>query len=252
MHIHLKTLAVPAADEARCSTSEEASVETSLERASFTSGQAHRSQPQEATEPLVGSELPVQDQTKTQSLWFMPLRFASNIVALACDPNFRSEQLERYLTLRIDRALATARISLIDSEQLRSQISDLRSSPYWSGLAMHLALVPLGYIINLALVGSLVAAGTLDAGGALLCSTMIGPSLRTLSTVPFFLNPAMPTPPFTALAAGLLPQVGQLAFAIQLSVLRESPGDLSRFLVRDSLGRLLPDRVKAARTLPPP
>jgi hypothetical protein len=174
-----------------------------------------------------------------------------------CDRNRRRDWLRQGLQLlfspqyqaqfgyrRIESAIESwhraERISDLEAEQLRQQLSGKEVRTYVRGFGAHLALKVLTPIAVPAKYGGLAA---FLASGNLwfLLPMLLMPAARTLITLASWWSSRVENVPHgEALLAGLLPVVGSAAFPLQLFAARS---ELSTFLIRDAaskLGRRIP------------
>lgn len=140
----------------------------------------------------------------------------------------------------IDRWQHSGRMEAAEAERLRSDLSAEEVRVYARGFGMHLALKALTPVIVPAKVGG--AAAFLASGNLwFLLPVMLTPLLRTAVTLTSrWSTRRRDVPHGEALAVGLLPIIGSLAFPLQIFSTRRH---LSTFLIREAaskIGRRIP------------
>ena len=159
---------------------------------------------------------------------------------LLLSPRYQSWFGHQRIEASIDSWHRSQRISRLEAERLRKQLSGREVRAYVRGLGAHMALKTFAPIIAPAKYGGLAA---FLASGNLwfLLPMILMPAVRTAVTLTSWWSTRDERIPHgEALLAGLLPIVGSAAFPLQMYSARS---DLSVFLIRDAaskLGRCIP------------
>ena len=175
--------------------------------------------------------------------WFHPRLWAivlSESVKLMFSDRYRAEFARNYVGRNIDRWHKRKQIDAVQYDALKTDLNDAASAIYLTDFGMHLAVKPLVKVITwgvfpllygIGLVDPVVLAFFVVGGGA------ISRSLYTLYRIVMNYVHTHPRP-WAALAIGVLPVVGNIAFPIQLLVdgVRRGRG-LSQFIIYDTVTR---------------
>ena len=141
----------------------------------------------------------------------------------------------RYIEACIEKWLLHERVSESQADRLRESLSAEHVRVYTRGFGMHLGLKAIAPVIGPAKVGGIAAYVAGASLWMLLIPFLLTPVLRTLVTLASMWSVRRErVPHFEALAAGLVPTLGTLAFPIQMFT---SCRGLSTFLIRDAASR---------------
>ena len=180
---------------------------------------------------------------KRLKAWFHPRLWAIVLresVKLMFSDRYRAEFARNYVGRNIDRWHKRKQIDAVQHEALMVDLNDAASAVYLTDFGMHLAVKPLVKVITwgvfpvlygIGLVDPVVLAFFVVGGGA------ISRSLYTLYRIAMNYIRVYPRP-WAALAIGVFPMVGNIAFPIQLLVdgVRRGRG-LSQFIIYDTVTR---------------
>ena len=160
---------------------------------------------------------------------------ATNFTLLLMSPRYQSWFGQSRIEASVDRWEQRGRISPMQADRLRNDLSGNEVLAYTRGFGMHLALKGLGPIIAPAKYGGLAA---FFASGNLwfLLPLLFTPILRTIVTLAnWWTTRHQHVPHGEAVMMGLLPNIGSLAFPLQMFSTRPR---LSTFLIRDAASKL--------------
>lgn len=159
----------------------------------------------------------------------------TTLLLLMLSPRYQAWLGQSRVESSIERWLQRDRITFKQADELRQDLSGNEVRAYTRGFGMHLALKALGPLIAPAKYGGLAA---FIASGNLwfLLPLFFTPLLRTLVTLTnWWTTRHEHIPHGEALVMGLLPNVGSLAFPLQMFSARSR---LSTFLIRDAASKL--------------
>jgi hypothetical protein len=153
---------------------------------------------------------------------------------------YRAALARTYTERRIDAWVSRGQMSAPDAGCLRSHLDQEESAAFATDFGVHLAIKPFVKAFEYWVCPLLYAFGFLGEAGLALAMIGAGPAARSLYTSGRIVQNALRRRerPWTALAVGLVPVVGNFAFPIQL--LRSShveQDDLARFLLYDGFAR---------------
>ena len=143
---------------------------------------------------------------------------------------------------QLDFALAEGRVLVThDADFLRSHLDKEDSATFATDFGVHLAIKPFVKGFEYWVCPLLYALGFLSEGAVALIMLTAGPAARSLYTGGRIVQNSLrgKERPWTALAVGAFPVVGNFAFPIQLlRSSREEEDDLARFLLYDGFARV--------------
>ena len=159
---------------------------------------------------------------------------------------YRSGLAHDYVTLRIDRWQDRGQLSAAEAGYLRETLGHEMVGSYITDFGVHIAIKPPIKLLQWGIVPALFASGWIGPATMALLITTGGAIGRTLYTLGRMIMAASQGErlPWIALAAGLLPVFGNVAYPLQLAYLStERRGKLAGFIIYDSttaVGELLP------------
>ena len=154
---------------------------------------------------------------------------------LMLSPRYQSWFGQTRIEASIERWESRERISKDEAQELRHDLYGNEVRAYTRGFGMHLALKASAPLIAPAKVGG-VAAFIASGNPWFLLPTLATPTMRTAVTLGnWWTTRHRHIPHGEALAVGLLPVVGSIAFPLQMFATRPK---LSTFLVRDAASKL--------------
>lgn len=154
---------------------------------------------------------------------------------------YRAELARAFAERRIDAWSDRDQMSDPDAEHLRSHLDQEESATYLTDFGVHLAIKPFVKGFEYWVCPMLYALGFLTEGWLALVMLAAGPAARSLYTGGRIVQNAFAGKerPWTALALGTVPLVGNFAFPIQLlRSSRHDEDDLARFLLYDGFARM--------------
>ena len=160
---------------------------------------------------------------------------AVGLMLLLMSPRYQSWFGQNRVEASIERWEQAGRISHLEAEQLRADLSGSEVRAYTRGFGMHLALKALGPLIVPMKFGGL-AAFIASGNPWFLLPLIFTPLLRTIVTlVNWWTTRHEHIPHGEAFVMGLLPTLGSLAFPLQMFSARPH---LSTFMIRDGASKL--------------
>jgi len=154
--------------------------------------------------------------------------------------SYRAAVARRYVQRRVEAWQARGQLSDDDAAELNRAIVQRGTSTYLSDFGMHLAIKPAVKTVELVICPALCLAGIIDeltAAAVLLTGGLVARTIYTLVRIGSATLRGSERP-WAALAVGLLPIVGNLAYPFQI-VRSALSGDqlVARFLLTDSFTR---------------
>jgi hypothetical protein len=155
-----------------------------------------------------------------------------HVYRLLVDERYQLSLAEQYINRRIDAWLALDRLTAAEAERLRQAVATPSAQEYVRGFGAHLALKALlpSALLDPLFIGTAVATGSLYPLALMF--------IRSMAITAYTLRRWLKHPDLrlgTALAIGLIPKVGVLAYPGQLFTVHP---ELAAFLVRDLMARL--------------
>ena len=177
-------------------------------------------------------------------VWLRPRllgRLARHVGQFCVSADFRTKFARGYVGNRIDSWRGRRQIDEAEARQLHRELGGDEASLYIVDFGVHIAIKPLVKAFAWLVLPALYGAGVINELVLVAGVATSGAIGRTLYTVPrvvatFFRGSPRP---WIALAVGLLPMVGNLAFPLQLlyaGAVREAA--IAKFIVYDGLARL--------------
>jgi hypothetical protein len=162
-----------------------------------------------------------------------------------CSQRFRTRLARRYVLRRIGSWERRRHLVAADCHRLRKELLHDESAEYVTDFGVHLAIKPIMKSAQWLFVPALMGTGAVDPffGAALLAGG--GAIARTAYTSGRAIQALRrrQEPPLVALALGLVPVLGNIAYPAQLAYAAEHTHTLARFIIYDalaSIGRAVP------------
>jgi len=167
--------------------------------------------------------------------------FPSSVARFLVSQRYRASVARNYTEQRIDAWVDRRQMSRHDADFLRSHLDKEDSATFATDFGVHLAIKPFVKGFEYWVCPLLYALGFLSEGWWALLMLTTGAVARSLYTGGRIVQNSLhgKERPWTALAVGTLPVIGNFAFPIQLlRSSREEEDDLARFLLYDGFARV--------------
>lgn len=164
-----------------------------------------------------------------------------SVVQFLWSQTHRADLARRYTEQRIDAWLERRQLSSNDARFLKSHLDQEDSATFATDFCIHIAIKPFVKGFEYWVCPLLYALGFLSEGWLALAMLTAGPVARSLYTGGRIVQNTMQGKerPWTALAVGTVPVVGNFAFPIQfLRSSRTEEDELARFLLYDGFARV--------------
>ncbi len=154
---------------------------------------------------------------------------------------YREDLARQYVAARITRWQARGQLGDTHAEMLRDDLRADRGSSYLADFGAHLAMKPFIKTVELWILPVLWMMGVIGGPFLGIALIAIGPAARTLYTLYRLVQSALAgrEKPWTALVAGGVPVLGNLAYPLQIiSSGSAKRGAVARFILHDTFSRL--------------
>ncbi len=175
--------------------------------------------------------------------WLVSLpyrRYVKNAWGFLSSQHYRNALARDYLAGRISQWQQRRQLTDDEAAYLSRHLDSDEASAYICDFGMHLALKPVAKGITYVLVPVLIALGLISGYWLAISIALTGATCRTLYTAGRTVQAALQgrEKPWSALVAGSLPMVGNLAYPLQIAYCgTDRDHELARFILYDTFAR---------------
>ncbi len=175
-----------------------------------------------------------------------PLRMLRSIYSMLRSQDYRAQVARDYVGKRVDDWHTRRQLTDTERADLQTNLDAEESSSYLTDFGMHLAVKPLVKALQYWVMPGLLLAGIVDVTTVAIVIAAGGAVIRTAYTSTRFVQNAVRSQPrpWIALAVGVLPVIGNIAFPLQIVASSQRRGaSIARFILYETMawsGRLVP------------